>query len=127
MKSKTYGAGEAPEKRFDSGKSADRSPRGPVRQQVPSGSQETCAVSRRPDWDQYFMDIARVVARRSTCLRRNVGALIVKDRRILASGYNGAPAGLRHCLDIGCLREQRGFRRVSATNCAGVCMQSKTP
>lgn len=73
------------------------------------------------------MDIARVVARRSTCLRRNVGALIVKDRRILASGYNGAPAGLRHCLDIGCLREQRGFRRVSATNCAGVCMQSKTP
>ncbi|OPX84370.1 MAG: tRNA-specific adenosine deaminase [Pelotomaculum sp. PtaB.Bin104] len=62
----------------------------------------------RPGWDQYFMDITRVVANRSTCLRRQVGALIVKDRRILASGYNGAPVGLRHCLDTGCLREQQG-------------------
>lgn len=62
----------------------------------------------RPGWDQYFMEITRVVANRSTCRRRHVGALLVKDRRILASGYNGAPAGLQHCLEIGCLREQMG-------------------
>jgi len=62
----------------------------------------------RPGWDQYFMDIASVVASRSTCLRRQVGALIVKDRRILASGYNGAPGGLAHCLETGCLRQQMG-------------------
>jgi dCMP deaminase len=60
----------------------------------------------RPGWDEYFMDIAALVARRSTCLRRQVGALLVKDKRILVSGYNGAPPGLRHCAEIGCLREQ---------------------
>ena len=60
----------------------------------------------RPDLDDYFMEIARVVAKRSTCLRQNVGAVIVKDKRILSTGYNGAPMGLPHCLDIGCLREQ---------------------
>ncbi len=60
----------------------------------------------RPSWDDYFMEIATVVATRSTCLRRQVGAVVVKDRRILATGYNGAPAGLRHCLEVGCLREQ---------------------
>ncbi len=54
------------------------------------------------------MDIAAVVSTRSTCLRRQVGAILVKETRILASGYNGAPAGLRHCLETGCLREQRG-------------------
>lgn len=54
------------------------------------------------------MAITRVVASRSTCLRRRVGAIIVRDRRILASGYNGAPAGLRHCLDTGCMRERQG-------------------
>ncbi|BAF61004.1 MAG: cytidine deaminase [Pelotomaculum sp.] len=64
-------------------------------------------AGRRPGWDEYFMDIAEVVARRSTCLRRQVGAVIVKERRILASGYNGAPAGLKHCLETGCLREQK--------------------
>ena len=52
------------------------------------------------------MDIAHLVAKRSTCLRRAVGALLVKDKRILSTGYNGAPSGLKHCLDIGCLREQ---------------------
>ncbi len=62
--------------------------------------------SERPTMDEYFMEIARVVASRSTCLRQNVGAVIVKDKRILATGYNGAPSGLPHCLDIGCLREQ---------------------
>ena len=63
----------------------------------------------RPSWDQYFMDITRVVATRSTCLRRQVGAVIVKDKRLLTSGYNGAPRGLAHCLDIGCLREQHNI------------------
>jgi len=52
------------------------------------------------------MSIARLVAGRSTCLRRKVGAVLVKDKRILATGYNGAPSGLAHCLDIGCLREK---------------------
>jgi len=55
------------------------------------------------------MDIVELVARRSTCRRRAVGALLVRDRRILATGYNGAPTGMRHCLDIGCLREQLGI------------------
>ncbi len=52
------------------------------------------------------MDIVELVKERSTCLRRQVGALIVKDKRILATGYNGAPVGCRHCLDIGCLRDE---------------------
>ncbi len=60
----------------------------------------------RPSWDSYFMSIACLVAHRSTCLRRKVGAVLVKDHRILATGYNGAPTGLRHCLELGCLREQ---------------------
>jgi len=55
------------------------------------------------------MDIAELVARRSTCRRRAVGALLVRERRILTTGYNGAPTGMRHCLDIGCLREQLGI------------------
>jgi dCMP deaminase len=62
----------------------------------------------RPSWDEYFLDVARVVATRSTCLRRKVGAVIVKDKRILATGYNGVPSGLKHCIDIGCLREKLG-------------------
>ncbi|HDQ40401.1 MAG TPA: cytidine deaminase [Desulfonatronum sp.] len=64
---------------------------------------------QRLPWPQYFMGIAHLVAQRSTCLRRKVGALAVKDKRILATGYNGAPAGLAHCLDIGCLREKLGI------------------
>ncbi|MBP9020067.1 MAG: cytidine/deoxycytidylate deaminase family protein [Syntrophobacterales bacterium] len=60
----------------------------------------------RPTWDEYFMDIVRLVSRRSTCLRRSVGAILVKDKRILATGYNGAPSGLRHCVEVGCLREK---------------------
>ncbi len=60
----------------------------------------------RPDWDSYFMEIADIVSKRSTCLRRSVGALIVKNKRILATGYNGAPSGLKHCIEVGCLREQ---------------------
>ena len=60
----------------------------------------------RPSWPEYFMDIAKMVAKRSTCLRRHVGAILVKDKRILATGYNGAPAGLKHCEEVGCLREK---------------------
>lgn len=63
---------------------------------------------KRPGWDEYFMEIAEVVAGRSTCLRRKVGAIVVKDRRILATGYNGAPVGLKHCMEVGCLRELKG-------------------
>jgi dCMP deaminase len=62
-------------------------------------------VNDRPDWDTYFLDIVEVVSRRSTCLRRAVGAGLVRDRRILATGYNGAPSKLKHCLEIGCLRD----------------------
>lgn len=58
----------------------------------------------RPSWDEYFLGIARLVAKRSTCLRREVGALIVKERRILATGYNGTPSGIKHCAQVGCLR-----------------------
>ena len=61
---------------------------------------------KRPTWDEYFLDVARLVAKRATCLRRSVGAVLVKDKRILATGYNGAPAGLRHCVDIGCMRQE---------------------
>lgn len=64
------------------------------------------AADPRPSWQEYFMSITRLVASRSTCLRRKVGAILVKDHRILATGYNGAPAGLRHCLEIGCLRDR---------------------
>ena len=60
----------------------------------------------RPDWDSYFMEIAEVVSKRSTCLRRKVGAVLVKDRQILATGYNGTPKGLPHCEEVGCLRER---------------------
>lgn len=61
---------------------------------------------KRPSWDEYFMSLAKLASTRSTCLRRQVGAIIVKDKKILATGYNGAPKGLPHCLDIGCLREK---------------------
>lgn len=55
----------------------------------------------RASWDEYFMEIAEIVKTRSTCLRRQVGAVIVKDNRIITTGYNGAPSGTRHCTDIG--------------------------
>ena len=61
---------------------------------------------RRPDWDEYFMEMAEVARKRSTCLRRSVGAIIVKDHRILATGYNGVPSGIEHCEIRGCLRDQ---------------------
>jgi dCMP deaminase len=61
---------------------------------------------QRPSWDEYFLEVADLVSQRATCLRRRVGAVIVKDKRILATGYNGAPKGLRHCAETGCLREK---------------------
>lgn len=60
----------------------------------------------RPSWEDYFMEITQLVAKRSTCRRRQVGAILVMEKRILATGYNGAPSGLAHCLEIGCLREK---------------------
>jgi len=63
-------------------------------------------VMARPSWDEYFLRITEQVSERSTCMRRHVGAILVKDKRILATGYNGAPRGLRHCEEVGCLRER---------------------
>lgn len=64
-------------------------------------------IDNRPSWDEYFMEMAELTSKRSTCLRRHVGAVIVKDRHIIATGYNGAPRGVAHCSDIGgCLREE---------------------
>lgn len=64
-------------------------------------------MSERPSWDEYFMEMAVLTARRSTCMRRQVGAVIVKDKHIIATGYNGAPRGIAHCADRGgCLRQK---------------------
>jgi len=60
-------------------------------------------TTQRPSWDEYFMGIAFEVAKRSTCPRAQVGAIIVRDKRILTTGYNGAPSGLPHCTEVGCL------------------------
>ena len=81
-------------------------------------------MSERLSWDIYFMTITRQVAERSTCTRAKVGAVIVRDKNILATGYNGAPAGMPHCTDVGCLiyesktpngdTEQNCFRTIHA-------------
>jgi dCMP deaminase len=63
---------------------------------------------QRPSWNEYFMSIAEMVSTRSTCLRRKVGAVLVKDKRIISTGYNGSPSGLKHCEEVGCLREKLG-------------------
>ena len=63
-------------------------------------------MSQRPNWDEYFMEMAELARKRSTCLRRGVGAVIVKDNRVIATGYNGVPKGIRHCEETGCLRQQ---------------------
>lgn len=63
---------------------------------------------KRPSWDSYFIQMAQVVAGRSTCLRRQVGAVMVKDKQILSTGYNGSPSGLQHCEEVGCLRQSLG-------------------
>jgi len=64
----------------------------------------------RPSWDDYFLKIAMLVAERSTCKRHHVGAVIAKSRRILTTGYNGAAAGLKDCLELGCLRDENGIK-----------------
>ncbi len=66
----------------------------------------TDSPSQRPSWNEYFMGITDLVASRATCTRRKVGAVLVKEKRILCSGYNGAPAAVPHCRETGCLREQ---------------------
>lgn len=63
----------------------------------------------RPSWHEYFSEITSLVAKRSTCTRRKVGAILVRDKRVLATGYNGAPSGVSHCIDVGCLRDQLGI------------------
>jgi dCMP deaminase len=63
----------------------------------------------RPSLDEYFLEIAFVVGKRATCLRNNVGAVIVRDKRILSTGYNGAPSGMEHCLEIGCIRDMENI------------------
>jgi len=61
----------------------------------------------RPDWDEYFIEIAKVISSRSTCLRRKYGAVIVKDKVIVSTGYNGSPRGMTNCIDIGkCKRKE---------------------
>ena len=60
----------------------------------------------RPDADEYFLNIVEVVSSRTTCLRRRVGAILVKDGHIIATGYNGSPKGLKHCEEVGCIRQQ---------------------
>ena len=66
-------------------------------------------MGERPSYDEYFMEMAHVVAKRSTCLRRSVGAILVKDKHILSTGYNGAPKGHKHCSEEGCLRKKQGI------------------
>ena len=61
---------------------------------------------KRPDWDTYFLELAQLASKRSTCLRRKVGAVIVKDKHLISTGYNGAPKGITHCEKVGCIREK---------------------
>ena len=77
----------------------------PGREETP----ESQAPLPRPSWEEYFMQIADVVATRSTCLRRHVGAVLVKNKQILATGYNGVPRGIIHCEERGCLRDELGI------------------
>jgi len=69
-------------------------------------SKVRASEEKRPAWDEYFMQVAELVSKRATCLRRRVGAVLVKDKRILATGYNGAPSGITHCDVTGCLRQK---------------------
>ncbi len=64
---------------------------------------------RRPDLDEYFLKIASVIAERATCQRHHMGAVAVRDKHILATGYNGAPSGLHDCLELGCIRNEMGI------------------
>ena len=66
-------------------------------------------MEERPSYDEYFMEMAHVVAKRSTCSRRKVGAILVKNKHILSTGYNGAPKGLKHCAETGCIRADQNI------------------
>ena len=75
----------------------------------------------RPDADEYFLKVASVVAERSTCRRHHVGAVAVRNKHILATGYNGAPAGATDCLELGCLRDEQGIPSGERTEiCRGI-------
>jgi dCMP deaminase len=67
------------------------------------------AEDKRPTIDEYFMKMAHLAATRSTCLRRKVGAIIIKDKRVLSTGYNGAPKGIPHCEEVGCMRKDKNI------------------
>jgi dCMP deaminase len=73
------------------------------------GPDEISSRVSRPSWEDYFMEIAQVVSTRSSCLRRQVGAVLVKNRQILTTGYNGVPRGIGHCDERGCLRDTMGI------------------
>ena len=75
----------------------------------------------RPSIDEYFLEMTHIIAKRSTCKRRKIGAILVRDKRILATGYNGAPKGMPHCLDVGCLRDERNIKSgTELENCRAV-------
>jgi len=63
-------------------------------------------MAERMSWDEYFMQLTELVSKRSTCLRRNVGAVLVKSKTIISTGYNGAPRGTKHCFEAGCIRKE---------------------
>jgi len=65
--------------------------------------------TKRPEWDEYFLKMAYLVAERSTCTRHHVGAVIVRNKRFLTAGYNGAASGVEDCLKLGCLRDEKGI------------------
>lgn len=67
------------------------------------------SVQKRPDWDEYFLKMAFLVAERSTCLRHHVGAVIVRNKRLLTTGYNGAASGTKDCIELGCLRDEQNI------------------
>ena len=83
-------------------------------------------MTDRPSWDDYFMKIAEDVATRSTCIRRSVGAIIVKEKRILATGYNGAPTDISHCTPETCLRTKYTSPPGSGTSSVAAFTRSKT-
>ena len=83
------------------------------------------SMINRPTYDDYFMEMAHVVSKRSTCLRRRVGAILVKDKHILSTGYNGAPKGHKHCSIVGCLREKKMYLPEKDMKYAEAFMQNK--
>lgn len=86
---------------------------------------EVLATKDRLDWDPYFMDIARVVSARSTCPRKSVGSVIVRDRAILSCGYNGSVSGLAHCSVEGCLMEDSHCVRSIHSECNAIVLAAK--